>query len=304
MSDDDNNLPGMIGRHPAMRAVYRLVRLAAATDLPVLIVGETGTGKELVARALHALSAVKDGPFVDVNCAAIPETLAEAEFFGAEKGAYTGAAQRRDGLLAEACGGTLYLDEVCSMPWGIQAKLLRAIEFREFRRVGGKGILRSTFRIVASVAASPPQLVAADRLRADLVFRLAAVQVTLPPLRNRRADIPDLTRHFLHRGPSSQNGWEITPGALALLRAYSWPGNVRELRTVVERLRLLEAGTRVVDLGRVRQVLGGHLMSPELVQAALQSAEGSVRGAARLLGVSRIRLRRFLERHRSAALPG
>lgn len=236
----DAPLPGMIGECPAMWAVYRLIRRVAPTDLPVLIEGETGTGKELVARALHELGPRAAGPLVDLNCAAITEGLAEAELFGWERGAFSGAHQQVCGLLELADGGTLFLDEVCSLPTAVQAKALRAVERHEFRRVGGRTIIPSDFRLVAAVSRPVEDLLATGALRPDFAFRLAGITVTLPPLRARDGDIRLLAEHFLEaagRAVGRPMRWH--DDALAALEGHAWPGNVRELEMLVRRLHLL-----------------------------------------------------------------
>ncbi len=293
MTAPDENLPGMIGRHDAMRAMYRLVRKVAPRDIPVLIVGETGTGKELVARALHSLRFANGAPFVDVNCAAVPESIADAELFGAERGAYTGADRRRAGLLEQAHHGTLFLDEVCSMPLGVQAKLLRAIEHGTFRRVGGCDRVRSAFRTVAAVSEPVSSLVTAGQLREDLAYRLAGLEVVIPPLRCRRSDIGPLAEQFL---TCAGTGHRLDGEAQALLCGYAWPGNVRQLKTVVERLAIL------VDepLVRYEHVLGeiGHdqldLLDRESLRQVL-ARTGSIRAAARALEIPQTTLRRRLK---------
>jgi transcriptional regulator with PAS, ATPase and Fis domain len=249
-------------------------------------------GKELVARALHELSLARLGPFVDLNCAAIPESLGEAELFGVERGAFTGALERRDGLLAAADHGTLFLDEVCSMSLGLQAKLLRALELQEFRRVGSRHVLRSTFRVIATVSEPAEHLMARGRLRPDLGFRLAGAEVTLPPLRGRRSDVLPLVEHFLAAG-NGHGPWTLSAEATALLRAYAWPGNVRQLRMVVDRLRLLAPNPRIEE-HHVCAAVGSATLGPARVRDALKRTRGSVRGAARLLGVPRTTLQRWI----------
>src|SRR5574341_1187822 len=233
----------MVGRHASMLAVYRQVRCAAQSELPALIVGETGTGKELVARALHELGPTPYGRFVDVNCAALPEGLAEAELFGAERGAFTGAVRRVIGFLEAANGGTLFLDEACSLSPGIQAKLLRAIEHKMFYPIGGRTPRRSRFRLIAAVGAPVAELIAGGSLRSDFAYRLAGFTITLPPLRARRSDIPLLAEHFLQgAGHDGHPPAQLASDALALLRRQSWPGNVRELKMLMERLAAIEPG--------------------------------------------------------------
>jgi len=276
-----------------MLEVYTLARAAAGTDLPVVICGQTGTGKELVARAIHVLSARRGGPFVDMNCAAIPETLAESELFGAEQGAFTGARYRTDGFLSMASGGTLLLDEVCSMPLATQAKLLRALEFGEFWRVGGRIRVRADFRIIATASAPLEQLIDVGRLRPDLAYRLHGYDVQLPRLCERPSDVPALVEAFLHESGGQKS---ITSDALQLLTRYRWPGNVRQLRHVVSRMAAAANGDDI-GLANVAAALPrtrtGPIRSDDL--PAVVAACGSVSAAARTLGVSRSTLRSRLK---------
>jgi len=283
----------MVGDHPAMQRLFALTRVAALTDLPVVISGETGTGKELVARAIHALSGRAAGPFIDVNCAAIAETLAEAELFGAERGAYTGAQRTTDGFLSLAHRGTLLLDELCSMPATMQAKLLRALELGEFWRVGGRVRIRADFRTVATVSASIRQLVAAERLRADLGYRLQGYELELPPLRARRSDIGALARAFVAETGRAVN---IAPDAMALLEAHAWPGNVRQLRSVIHRV-VASNGAHDIAAPDLAAVLPGMVAAdagpvdwPRVV-----ALHGSISAAARALGIPRTTLRSRLQ---------
>jgi DNA-binding NtrC family response regulator len=286
------NLPGMIGRHPSMVEVYELVRLAATTSMPVLVEGETGTGKELVARALHKLGPNPDGPFVDVNCAAIPEGLAEAELFGWERGAFTGAHQSTKGVLELSDGGTLLLDEACSLSVGVQAKLLRAIELRDFRRVGGRCRCSADFRIVATISEPLAALVEAGRLRADFAFRIAGLRVRLPKLSARGADVKLLAEHFLDR--SNTNGHRsksLDESAVALIARYHWPGNVRELKTMMERLDLLCADDVVTPAFLRRHLeLSTTALTKEDVVLALEDSRWNAGKAAQLLRIGRTKL--------------
>jgi DNA-binding NtrC family response regulator len=289
-----DSLPGMIGTHPAMQYLYGLVRRIAPTRLAVLVVGETGTGKELVARALHTLGPSPKGPFVDLNCAALPEGLAEAELFGWERGAFTGAHQNGIGLLELAHDGTLFLDEVCSMPTGLQAKLLRALEQRTFRRVGGRELKRANFRVVATISEPVQVLVRAGRLRPDLGHRLAGVEITLPRLVDRASDIPRLAAHFLRE--TAGHDREFDQDALSALADFPWSGNVRELRAAVERLAVVVDGT-VLRLEDVLSALPRRGGAPERehVLRVLDQAGGSVSAAARALGMPRSTFRRHLQ---------
>src|SRR5687768_8307261 len=218
-------------------AVERASR-AAPLDRPVLVIGERGTGKELIAERLHHLSARWDGPLVVMNCAALPETLIEAELFGHEAGSFTGATKSRQGRFEEADGGTLFLDELATLSQAAQDRLLRAVEYGEVTRIGASRPLRVDVRIVAATNADLPQLAAESRFRADLLDRLSFEVITLPPLRNRSSDIPVLADHFA-RKMALELEWPSWPGfsanALNRMLAYNWPGNVRELRNVIER---------------------------------------------------------------------
>jgi DNA-binding NtrC family response regulator len=247
----------MIGQHPLMREVFRLARLAASSDAPVLLVGESGTGKELVAQAIHALSRRAAKRLIPLNCATLPESLIDAELFGVEAGAFTDARRTRDGLLADADGTTLLLDELCSMPLPGQAKLLRVLQFGEYRRVGGRQWRSADTRIIATVSEVPEQLVRHQRLRADLLYRIAVLMIHLPPLRTRPADILALARAFLAAAPPAGRRLRLGLSALDFLRQQHWPGNVRELESLMMRAALCLPGpvVRADDLRRLmRQV--------------------------------------------------
>ena len=228
----------VVGQAGAFLDALELASAAAALERPVLVVGERGTGKELVAERLHRLSARWSGPLVIVNCAALPETLIEAELFGHEAGAFTGATKARPGRFEEADGGTLFLDELATLSHAAQERLLRAVEYGEVTRIGSNRPLRPDVRIVAATNEHLPALAEANRFRADLLDRLSFEVVTLPPLREREGDVLVLADHFGRR-MASELGWEGWPGfgdtAAALLVAHRWPGNVRELRNVAER---------------------------------------------------------------------
>lgn len=229
---------GIIGRSATIRQMLRNIEKIAATDISVLIRGESGTGKELVARAIHQRGARKDGPFMAMNAAAVPETLFEAELFGYEKGAFTGAAARRKGRIEEASGGTLFLDEIAEIPLAMQAKLLRVIQEREFQRLGGSDTLTSDFRLIAATHRDLNAEVEAGRFREDLYFRIAVLDLDVPALRERRSDIPLLTAAFMELY-SAGRSCSISEEAMKMLWAYSWPGNVRELQNAVQRAVLL-----------------------------------------------------------------
>lgn len=267
--------------------------------MPVLVEGETGAGKELVARALHKLGPNPDGPFVDVNCAAIPEGLAEAELFGWERGAFTGAHQRTNGVLELADGGTLLLDEACSLAVGVQAKLLRAIELMEFRRVGGRCRCSAKFRIVATISEPLETLVKAGRLRADFAFRIAGIQVRLPALSARGADVTLLAKHFLtvanHNGHPTK---KLDASAQAALRRHSWPGNVRELKTLMERLDLL-CDDEILSATHLCPQLRSAASdpAPEELSELLQAHDWKIAKVARVLGMGRTKVYGLIERH-------
>jgi psp operon transcriptional activator len=227
-----------IGQSPAFQDAVDRASEAAVLDRPVLVIGERGTGKELIAERLHRLSPRWDGPYVIMNCAALPETLIEAELFGHEAGAFTGAAKARAGRFEEADGGTLFLDELATLSMGAQERLLRAVEYGEITRIGSSRPMRVDVRIVAATNEHLPGLAAANRFRSDLLDRLSFEVITLPPLRAREGDVAVLATYFGQR-MAAELGWDEWPGfgarATAALEGHDWPGNVRELRNVVER---------------------------------------------------------------------
>jgi len=232
--------PRIIGDDPKLRQVSQQLHRAASSDATVLLEGESGTGKELFARSLHALSPRADGPFVAINCAAIPETLLETELFGHEKGAFTGANARKPGRFELAHRGTLFLDEIGELPLALQAKILRALEEKQFDRVGGTVSLHVDVRVVAATNRHLKAAVAARQFREDLYFRLSVFPITIPPLRERTSDIATLARHFLDKFCRDLNKTlHFSPAALDELHAYSWPGNVRELQNCIERAVIL-----------------------------------------------------------------
>src|SRR5688572_13867611 len=224
----DAPLPGVVGASAAMRAVYRLTRLVAASRASVLLVGATGTGKEVIARNIHRLSPRADGPYVPVNCGALHENLLESELFGHVKGAFTGAVDNKTGRFEAAHGGSIFLDEINSMSPKLQVKLLRVLQEREFERVGDSRTIRVAVRVIAATNASLEELVEQGQFREDLYYRLNVVPILLPPLRDRRDDMPDLARFFLKKY-TEQNKLpqppELTPEVLVALKAHDWPGN-------------------------------------------------------------------------------
>ena len=323
--------PTLMGGSAAMHEVFRLIGRVAATDLNVLVTGETGTGKELVARALHDESARRDGPFIALNTAAIPAELLESELFGHEAGAFTGARQRHVGRFEQAAGGTLFLDEIGDMPVALQTRLLRVLAGGEFYRVGGRSLIRSHVRIVAATHQDIEALVQAGRFRADLKHRLDVVRIALPPLRERRTDIPSLAQHFLAAAAHelALPPRQFSDEALAALERRDYPGNVRELENVCRRAAVMAPGQHVgvSDLGDMPAAAAGEsgtdwaqalrnwardelaqgtgdlgtgdlysrareAMERTLIEAALQQAGGQRQRAAELLGLGRNTLTR------------
>jgi transcriptional regulator with PAS, ATPase and Fis domain len=265
-------LPEIVGSATAMQDVYRLVRLAAPRAANVLLIGETGTGKELIARAVHRLSKRSDGPFIRVNCGALHENLLESELFGHVKGSFTGAVENKTGRFEAAHGGTIFLDEINSTSPKLQVKLLRVLQEREFERVGESRTIRVDVRVIAATNAALEDLVAEGEFREDLYYRLNVVPIVLPPLRERRDDIPVLAQYFLRRYAQQHNCVvpELTPAVAEGLKAHDWPGNVRELENTLERLIVLSDGGPVTpDLLRFTRQ-----------RYVLRSAKGGVGGAA------------------------
>lgn len=295
----------MIGRDPKMLDVYQQIRLVAAADHPVHIQGETGTGKELVARAVHRESARRNGPFVPVNCGALPEGVLESELFGHVKGAFTGAVRDKKGRFELADGGTLFLDEVGELPPATQVKLLRVLQEKTFERVGGERSIRCDVRIISATNRDLAREVSRGRFRDDLYYRLRVLPISLPPLRERRGDIPLLAEHFLDGTRRSDKPRpRLTQQALEALLAYSWPGNVRELQNALH-YALLQASDGIIRRDDLpAEILdetarGRRGPKPKLtrraVQAALRETGGNKARAARLLGVGRATLYRFLK---------
>jgi two-component system nitrogen regulation response regulator GlnG len=244
---DDDKADAIVGRCPAMREVYKAIGRVTAQDVTVLITGESGTGKEVVARAIYQHSKRATGPFLAINCAAIPDSLLESELFGHEKGAFTGADRRRIGKFEQCHGGTIFLDEIGDMPLPLQAKMLRLLQEQQFERVGGNETIKTDVRVIAATNRDLPTLASDGRFRADLLYRLGVFTVAIPPLRDRGDDLALLVRHYLRRF-SRELGREVreaNPEALEVLRAYPWPGNVRELQSVL-RQALLEARGEVL----------------------------------------------------------
>jgi DNA-binding NtrC family response regulator len=248
--------PGIVGESPAIKQLFRRLDRIAARDITVMIHGESGTGKELVARALHEQSSRSKGPFVGLSCAAIPESLQESELFGHERGAFTGATARRAGCFERSHNGTLFLDEIGELSTSLQAKLLRVLQERSFMRVGGSVEVRSDFRLIVATHRDLAAEVEAGRFREDLFYRIAVMDVAIPPLRERRSDIPLLARHFLDLArDKNAPTLQLAPNALETLLAHDWPGNVRELQNAIERAAV-EADGKTIEPrhlpGRIR----------------------------------------------------
>jgi two-component system response regulator FlrC len=308
---------------PTSVELVTLASRVAESDTTVLISGESGTGKEVLARLLHRLSPRADGPFVAVNCAAIPENMLEALLFGHEKGAFTGAHESRPGKFEQAQGGTLLLDEISEMDIGLQAKLLRVLQEKEVDRIGGRAPITLDVRVLATTNCDLRERVTAGRFREDLFYRLSVFPLTTPPLRSRPADIVPLARHFLHKAAGgSRPVPALADDALEALRSHSWPGNVRELQNLLQRAAILCSGNliRARDLrfelpanplaSATRQPPGDepllqenlHAVEGQLIVEALNRA-GSRQQAAQLLGVSPRTLRYKIARLRSAGIP-
>jgi DNA-binding NtrC family response regulator len=240
----------LIGKHPKMQSVFNLIESLSSMDSSVLITGETGTGKDLVARAIHFHSHRKSGPFVAINCAAVPETLLESELFGYERGAFTGAQRRKQGKLEQANGGTLFLDEIAEMPHALQSKLLRTIQEKQIERLGGTKSISLDFRVIAATNKDISQELSANRFRLDLYYRINVVPIHLPPLRERLEDIPLLTDHFLEKLGRTNNrpGLRVSERTMLSLMNHSWPGNVRELENVLERAMIVAQGDLIDEV--------------------------------------------------------
>jgi len=299
-------LENLVGSSESMRRLYELLELTAPTMSTVLISGETGTGKELVARAIHYNSPRSEAPFVTVNCGALPESLVEAELFGHRKGAFTGAESNRPGKFETADGGTLFLDEVGESPIELQPKILRAAQTGEIDRVGQDQASRIDVRIVAATNCDLEQSISEGTFRRDLYYRLAVIQITVPPLRERRDDIPLLAEHFLARFSerNQRSGLRFPPQVFALFDRYPWPGNVRELENAVERMVVLSREDVLSLEALPEQILGGaehdtmslqlpatgvdfETLEKDFIQQALRRTQGNQTQAARLLGMTR-----------------
>jgi DNA-binding NtrC family response regulator len=300
----------LVGSSPAMRKIVALIEKVAATDATVLVRGASGTGKELVARALHTNSSRRTRPLVTINCAALQENLLESELFGHEKGAFTGAVAAKPGLVEVAEGGTLFIDEIGEMAPGLQAKLLRVLEDGHYRRVGGTQEMNADVRVVAATNRDLAEEIKNGRFREDLFYRLNVVSIHLPPLRERRSDIPELIEHFLTTRPIGPLRSRVDAEAMKTLMGYSWPGNVRELANVLERAQILAENHLITPEDLPENVLASspsleqagdprHLSEVERrhVQTVLQEEKGNKVQAARVLGISRRSLYRLIEKY-------
>jgi len=313
----------MVGESPALETIQAQIDRVAPSNGRVLILGESGTGKELIARAVHKNSKRASGPFIKVNCAAIPEELIESELFGSDKGAFTGAVKTRDGKFLQADGGTLFLDEIGDMSLSVQAKVLRALEQGEFERVGGSETIKVDVRVLAATNKDLESQVAKGEFREDLFFRLNVVPVTAPPLRDRSDDVPLLVTHFLQQYAEANDfrPKDVAPEAMAMLRDYAWPGNIRELKNMVERLSIMVQDDTIglADLpslegldilpksdssgtGNLPKISSGmtlrevreHAEQGYILQA-LDACSGNVTQAAKTLGIERTNLHKKIK---------
>jgi two-component system NtrC family response regulator len=299
----------MLGASPHIQGVFAYIRKVAKTTAPVLLLGESGTGKEMAALAIHRRSSRKDGPFIAINCNAIPENLLESELFGHEKGAFTGAHAQRKGMIESASEGTLFLDEIGELPAGLQVKLLRFLQEQRFQRVGGRQEIQIDTRLIAATNVDLKQAVAEGKFREDLYFRLAVVIIKLPPLRERADDVALLAREFLHKY-AAQNGKTnvtFTSEALRAINCYSWPGNVRELQNRIKRAVIMADRKRIteedLELSSALNLTGTATLKEaretverELIQQTLKRHLGKVTSAAAELGISRPTLYELMEK--------
>ena len=306
---------GLIGKSRAMEEVVQRAELVADTKSTVLITGETGTGKELVARAIHDRSAQRDMPLIKVNCAAIPDTLLESELFGHVRGAFTGATTTKKGKFALADGGSIFLDEIGTLTPALQSKLLRVLQEREFEPLGAERTERVDLRVIAATNRDLRQMVADGRFQEDLFYRLNVIPIHIPPLRERRDDIPALVEHFVtkHAQRTGRRIERIDEGVLSALQQYDWPGNVRELENTIERAVVLSTGPVITaraisTLGAVTQQATGlpslklrqniEWVERETIRRAIEAAGGVKKDAAELMGISQRALSYYLAKYR------
>jgi DNA-binding NtrC family response regulator len=316
---DQGTFGQLIGHSPGMRSVYQTIEQTAPTTASVLISGESGTGKELVAQTIHQLSPRATMPFVAINCAAIPETLLESEIFGHEKGAFTGATDRRQGCFELADRGTLFLDEIAEMTPATQVKLLRVLQERTFRRLGGRQEQKVDVRIIAATNMDPSEAVRSGKLRDDLYYRLNVVSIVLPPLRERCEDLPLLVQSFLSEFASTAGKplAAVDQDVMRIFERYGWPGNVRELRNVIERATILATGEFIEPRHLPSTLLAGDEQGPpalaitpgttvdeaerQLIELTLQHTRDNKTRAAEILGISLKTLHNKLNRFRGKA---
>jgi DNA-binding NtrC family response regulator len=315
-------IEGIVGQDPEIEEVIKIVRKVAPSNSTVLIQGESGTGKEIIARSMHNLSPRAARPFVAINCSAIPDNLIENELFGHERGAFTGATERKIGLIEAADKSTLFLDEIADLGVGLQAKLLRVLQEKEVRRVGGNESFHVDVRLVAATNRNLAEEVAEQRFREDLYYRVNVVTITLPPLRSRRSDIPVLANHFLAKYSHVAGGRvkEVGREAMEVLLDYSWPGNIRQLESAIERAVLLCDGDRITprdlpaevlskkpvtrpgERGRAERFeippegLNFDNLERDLIMQAMEKADGVIAKAAKMLGMSYRTLQYRLEK--------
>ncbi len=312
----DNHFKSIIGHSPALDSIIRTAQIAAAADVHVLIEGETGTGKELMAQALQQSSKRADQPFIIINCAALPAELVESLFFGHEKGSFTNADKRTDGYVQKAAGGTIFLDEIGELPYALQAKLLRFVENGECQRIGSHETEIVDVRIIAATHRNLPQMIAEGAFREDLYYRLSVVSLRLPNLKARKQDIAELANHFV-QSAAQRNALAtctFAPDALNLLKHYAWPGNVRELKNVCEHVSALLPGETIysenlpIEVRQSKPRSSGYTLPEhgidmetlevDLIKQALNYTNGNKSKAAKLLGLSRDAFMYRLKKHK------
>jgi two-component system NtrC family response regulator len=305
----EDTFEGLLGTGARMQVVFDAIRKVATTDAPVLVLGESGTGKEMTARAIHQRSGRKDGPFVAINCSAIPESLIESELFGHEKGSFTGAHTQRKGRIEHSSGGTLFLDEIGEIPLPIQVKLLRFLQEQCIERVGGRQEIPVDTRVIAATNADLKKGMASGSFREDLFYRLAVVQITLPALRDREDDIVLLAQSFLHRyaRENAKTGMAFAPDALRAIRQHPWPGNVRELQNRVKRAVIMSESKRLtashMELASTGSGMQGttlkearERLESEMIRKVLRKHAGKITSAAVELGISRPTLYELMDK--------
>ncbi len=305
-------LEDLIGKSPKMQKIFELIKTVAPTKSTVLIRGESGTGKELVARAIHNLSPRNKGPFIATACGAMPETLLEAELFGYEKGAFTGATSQHKGRIEMADQGTLFLDEIGDISPKTQVDLLRFLQEREFRRIGGKELIKVDTRVIAATNKNLEEMIKKGTFREDLYYRLNVITIEIPPLRERKEDIPLLIEHFLNKFniENRKNISEISPDALELLMTYDWPGNVRELENLIEHSVVVSKGNKIgkKDLPRnvidkfsipklITKDLRLEIVEKEHILNVLSTCDWNIKKAAEVLGINRVTLYNKIEKY-------